>query len=124
MRNSLLALLIVLLLPATAAAAVDRPGVAEIRQDGTAITWVFGNGSYTFPRVSNPIPGTYRATVSGGGESASATTSVSGSSEAPAPDPQPEQPEQPQQNPAGPEVGGGTDCNNPQSQDEIDLCGG
>lgn len=42
MRISLLALLIVLVLPATAAAAVDRPGVAEIRQDGTRITWVFG----------------------------------------------------------------------------------
>jgi hypothetical protein len=42
MRNLLLALLIVLLLPTTATAAVDRPATAEIRQDGTAITWVLG----------------------------------------------------------------------------------
>lgn len=42
MRNVLLALLFVLLLPATAAAEVDRPGRSEIRQDGARITWVIG----------------------------------------------------------------------------------
>jgi hypothetical protein len=42
MKNALLALLFTLLLPATAAAAVDKPGVSEIRQDGTVVTWVLG----------------------------------------------------------------------------------
>src|SRR5690349_17664147 len=42
MRNVLLALLFVLLLPATAIAEVDRPGRSEIRQDGKTITWVIG----------------------------------------------------------------------------------
>ena len=38
-----------------------------------------GNGSYTFPRVNNPAPGTYNAVVSDGatGDSASASTTVS-----------------------------------------------
>jgi len=42
MRNALLALLLTLLLPATAGAAVDEPGVSEIRQDGAVVTWVLG----------------------------------------------------------------------------------
>ena len=42
MRNALLALLFTLLLPATAGAAVDKPGVSEIRQDGAVVTWVLG----------------------------------------------------------------------------------
>jgi hypothetical protein len=42
MRNALLTLLILLWLPATAAAAVDRPGTAEIRQDERRVTWVIG----------------------------------------------------------------------------------
>lgn len=42
MKNALLALLFTLLLPATAAAAVDKPGVSEIRQDGAVVTWVLG----------------------------------------------------------------------------------
>jgi hypothetical protein len=42
MRNALLALLFTLLLPATAGAAVDQPGVSEIRQDGAVVTWVLG----------------------------------------------------------------------------------
>ena len=42
MRTVLLALLFTLLLPATAGAAVDKPGVSEIRQDGAVVTWVLG----------------------------------------------------------------------------------
>ena len=42
MRNALLALLLTLLLPATAGAAVNKPGVSEIRQDGAVVTWVLG----------------------------------------------------------------------------------
>lgn len=42
MRTAVIVLLLALLFPATAAAAVDRPGVAEIRQDGTRISWVLG----------------------------------------------------------------------------------
>lgn len=42
MRNALLALLFTLVLPATAGAAVDTPGVSEIRQDGAVVTWVLG----------------------------------------------------------------------------------
>jgi hypothetical protein len=42
MRTVLLALLFTLLLPATALAEVNRPGVSEIRQDGTRISWVLG----------------------------------------------------------------------------------
>lgn len=42
MRPTVIVLLLALLFPATAAAAVDRPGVAEIRQDGTRISWVLG----------------------------------------------------------------------------------
>lgn len=42
MRTALLALLLTLLLPATALADVDKPGVSEIRQDGTRVSWVLG----------------------------------------------------------------------------------
>lgn len=42
MRTVLLAVLIALLVPATALAEVDKPGVSEIRQDGTRISWVLG----------------------------------------------------------------------------------
>jgi hypothetical protein len=85
----------------------------------------FGNGSYTFPSGNNPVRGTYRAVVTGGGESATATTTVRDTpSEPDAPsEPAPSQEPEPQNAP-GPEVGGGTDCNNPQSQDEVELCGG
>lgn len=42
MRSALVAVLLALLLPATALAAVDKPGVSEIRQDGTRISWILG----------------------------------------------------------------------------------
>jgi hypothetical protein len=83
----------------------------------------FGNGSYSFPRAANPVRGTYRAVVTGGGETATASATVRDDPEGPDAPAEPSQSSEPQ-NPAGPEVGGGTDCNNPQSQDEIDLCGG
>lgn len=42
MRPAVIALLLALLLPATAAAGVDKPGTAEVRQDGTRISWILG----------------------------------------------------------------------------------
>jgi hypothetical protein len=65
-----------------------RPGVTLsvrlVRPDGgvesyTITTNSSGAGSYTFPHVSNPLTGTYTATItdSGTGDSASASTTVS-----------------------------------------------
>ncbi|MDA0184640.1 HupE/UreJ family protein [Solirubrobacter phytolaccae] len=42
MRTAVFALLLALLLPATAAAEVDKPGTSEVRQDGTRISWTLG----------------------------------------------------------------------------------
>ena len=54
MRTAVIALLLALALPAIAAAEVDKPGVAEIRQDGTRISWVLG------------LPGEELASLAGG----------------------------------------------------------
>jgi hypothetical protein len=52
-----------------------------VRPDGVRENYSFhtdsnGTGSYTFPHANNPITGTYTATVSGGGETATAQTTV------------------------------------------------
>lgn len=87
--------------------------VMLVRPDGQQESYSFttgsdGSGSYTFPNAGPAIAGTYTAVVTGGGEQAQAATTV----------------REEGGNPPGPEVGGGTDCNNPRSQDERDLCSG
>ena len=42
MRTAVIALALTVLLPATAAAEVNRPGTSEVRQDGTRISWILG----------------------------------------------------------------------------------
>jgi len=42
MRTAVIALLLALLLPATAVAEVNKPGTSEVRQDGTRISWILG----------------------------------------------------------------------------------
>jgi hypothetical protein len=91
---------------------LTRPdGVEEdysARADGNGV------GEFTFPHAGDPVPGTYNADVTNGPIIASAQTTVQGAAPAP----------ESGGNPPGPEVGGGTDCNNPQSADEVELCGG
>jgi hypothetical protein len=82
------------------------------RPDGVTERYAFpadasGNGEYQFPQRSDAVLGTYVAVLTGGGESVQATTTVRAA-----------------EHEQGPEVGGGTDCNNPQSADEVELCGG
>jgi hypothetical protein len=53
-----------------------------VRPDGVHESYTIptnssGTGSYTFPHNGNPVLGQYRATISGGGESATAATFVS-----------------------------------------------
>jgi hypothetical protein len=69
---------------------LTRPdGVGE---SYTIATGSDGSGSYTFPYVSNPVLGTYTATITdtGTGDTATASTTVSAAPEAtPAPEPEP-----------------------------------
>jgi hypothetical protein len=82
--------------------------VSLVRPDGAAETYGLttsgdGSGSYTFPRVANPVLGTYSATItdSGTGHSARASTTVSAAPQAPAE---------------------GLQCDPPRSQLEFEQC--
>ena len=83
-----------------------------VRPDGVGESYSIttggsGSGSYTFPRASNPVLGTYTATITdpGTGDSASASTTVSAAPTAPAPEPT-----------------GGLQCDPPRSQLEFEQC--
>lgn len=93
-----------------------RPGVTLnvrlTRPDGVGQSYSIttdgsGSGSYTFPRVSNPVVGTYTATVTDPGTADSATASVSVSAA----------PEE-----APPETGGELQCDPARSQLEFEQC--
>jgi hypothetical protein len=66
--------------------------VRLVRPDGVGESYSIttggsGSGSYTFPRASNPVLGTYTATITdpGTGDTATASTTVSAAPSAPAP---------------------------------------
>jgi hypothetical protein len=86
--------------------------VRLVRPDGVAESYGIttggsGSGSYTFPHVSDPITGTYTATVtdSGTGDTATASTTVSAAQQATPPSDQ-------------------LQCNPPRSQLEAEQCAG
>jgi hypothetical protein len=95
----------------TLAISLTRPDGAS--ESYSVTTNASGAADYTFPNAGPAIAGTYTAVISGGGEEATAQTTVQDTGSGGGGG-----------NPPGPEVGGGTDCNNPQSQDEVELCGG
>jgi hypothetical protein len=126
-----------------------RPGVTLsvrlVRPDGVVETYSIttgstGSGSYTFPHVSDPITGTYTATVTdpGTGDTATAGTTVSAAPQAAPPsdqlqcDPPRSQLESeqcaelrgeaPQDTPAAPDDD--LQCNPPRSQLEAEQCAG
>jgi hypothetical protein len=88
-----------------------------------------GNGTYTFPRASNPPTGTYTARLTDGEESATARTIVTGGGAAG--DPQGPTDDIPESQPQDGEIGGGgpasvpnegSQCNPARTQLEAELC--